>query len=200
MPDYNKGCIYKIKKQDDYEDDCIYIGSTCNFTRRKCDHKNKCNDNKSKKYNYRVYSYIRDNGGWDNFIMIEINKYECLDKRELEIEERRVIDKLKPKLNYLIPTRTKKERYETDEEYRNKIKQQRVDRYIKDKDVNLEKSKKNYYDNKETKINYSRDYYKKKKDELKVPIECDNCGKYVSKYCLAGHKKSNYCINFNKNN
>ena len=47
MPNYNLGCIYKIKHNEDYDDVNIYIGSTCNFTRRKCAHKTVCNNENS---------------------------------------------------------------------------------------------------------------------------------------------------------
>ena len=41
--------------------------------------------------------------------MIEIEKFSCNDKRELEIRERYWIEKNKSKLNACIPTRTPKE-------------------------------------------------------------------------------------------
>ena len=198
MTDYTDACIYGITQID--SDELMYVGSTISFNKRILKHKSNCNNEKGEKYNMPVYKYIRDNGGIDNFNFEIIFKVNCYNKYELELVERSYIDDLKPKMNKHIPTRTKKERYETDEEYRNNIKQKRADRYIKDKDVIKDKGRKYYCDNKETKINYSRDYYKKKKDELKEPIECDNCGKYVSKYCLVKHKKTNYCINFNKKN
>lgn len=39
MPDYSKTIIYKIQHEDD--ESLVYVGSTTNFTRRKCEHK-KC--------------------------------------------------------------------------------------------------------------------------------------------------------------
>ena len=44
MPDYKKAIIYKITTGDN-----IYIGSTCNFTKRKWAHKNSIYNEKSAK-------------------------------------------------------------------------------------------------------------------------------------------------------
>ena len=63
MPNYENSCIYKIKHNEDYNDENIYIGSTCNLIRRRCYHKYCCNNENNKKYNYPLYQYIRENGG-----------------------------------------------------------------------------------------------------------------------------------------
>ena len=73
MPDYSKGCIYKIKHNDDYSDDNIYIGSTCNLIRRRNKHKMMCNRPDLKEYNRNIYKYIRDNGGWEQFVVLKIS-------------------------------------------------------------------------------------------------------------------------------
>ena len=109
MPDYSQACIYKIKHNEDYNDENIYIGSTCNLIRRRCEHKNKCKDNNSKEYGLKIHQYIRDNGGWDNFIVIKVHDFPCNSKSELQIEERRMIDLLHSKLNKQMPTRTHKQ-------------------------------------------------------------------------------------------
>lgn len=87
MPDYSKGCIYKIVCKDVNITE-KYIGSTTNFTKRKQAHKYNCNNTNRKSYNRRVYEFIRDNGGFENFQMIEIEKYSATDKRHLEARER----------------------------------------------------------------------------------------------------------------
>jgi len=116
MPHYENACIYKIKHNEDYDDENIYIGSTCDIINRKYRHKTHCNNEKSSKYNYPLYQYIRENGGWDNWIMIKIHDYKCSSKSELGIEERRVLDLLKANLNKQIPTRTNKEYREDNRE------------------------------------------------------------------------------------
>ena len=69
MTFYDKSIIYKLKHNEDYDDNNIYIGSTSNFKNRKYQHKNKCSNEKSKEYNYYVYQFIRANGNWDNWII-----------------------------------------------------------------------------------------------------------------------------------
>ena len=96
MPDYHKGCIYKIKHQLDYNDENIYIGSTCNFIRRRCMHKSDCCNPDSKSYNLKLYQYIRENGGWKNFEVLILE--ECAIEKLIELEQS-YMDFLKPTLN-----------------------------------------------------------------------------------------------------
>lgn len=86
MPNYNKAIIYTIKC-DDININLIYVGSTCNYNKRKFDHKAKCNNENSKGYNNPKYKIIRANGGWNNFTMQPYKKFPCNDKIELNIEE-----------------------------------------------------------------------------------------------------------------
>ena len=184
MTFYEKSIIYKIKHNEDYDDNNIYIGSTSNFKNRKYCHKSNCNNEKSNKYNYTVYQYIRANGNWEQFVMIPIEQYPCNNKEELVIRERHHIDLLRPILNIQLPTRTKKEHYEDNKE---KI---------------AEYDKKRYEANKEQIIEYKKQYYKANKEQItertKKKVICDHCGCEVNKYRLKRHQKSNKCINFVK--
>ena len=45
---------------------------------------------------------IRQNGGWDMFRMIEVEKYSCTDKREAEKRETEVMKEIKADLNSMI--------------------------------------------------------------------------------------------------
>jgi len=80
--DYSKCCIYKIEHIDD--ESLVYVGHTTSFDKRKTAHKNNCYNEKDKKYNLKLYQMIRENGGWDTFKMIEVEKYPCNDRREAE--------------------------------------------------------------------------------------------------------------------
>jgi predicted GIY-YIG superfamily endonuclease len=91
--DYSNCCIYKIEHID--KDDLVYVGHTTNFTKRKSQHKYNCNAEKSSKNNLKLYTMMRDNGGWDMFRMIEVEKYPCKDKREAEKRECEVMKGLK---------------------------------------------------------------------------------------------------------
>jgi hypothetical protein len=96
--DYSKLIIYVIKCQDDNITE-EYIGSTTNFTKRKYQHKSCCNNEKDKNYHNLKYKFIRENGGWDNWIMLEVLKYPCNDKREAERREEEIRLERKAKLN-----------------------------------------------------------------------------------------------------
>jgi len=97
--DYSNTIIYVIKCKDDNITE-EYIGSTTNFKQRKNNHKSSCNNEKNKDYNAFKYKFIRDNGGWDNWIMLEVEKYPCNDKREAEKREEEIRIERNAKLNF----------------------------------------------------------------------------------------------------
>lgn len=106
--DYKKTIIYKIVCKN-LSIDGMYIGSTTDFYSRKKCHKSRCTNKQSLFYNYKIYSTIRENGGWENWEMLEIEKFPCADKREADTRERYWIEKLKAILNHNIPSRSKLE-------------------------------------------------------------------------------------------
>ena len=112
---YQNGSIYKLCCKDSTITDC-YVGSTCAFRNRKYNHKTCCNNEKTKGYNFNVYKFIRENGGWENWQMIELLKYPCETKRELELKEREYLELLGGTLNKQTPTRSSKEYYEANKE------------------------------------------------------------------------------------
>ena len=95
--DYSKCCIYKIEHIDD--ESLVYVGHTTNFVKRKAQHKSNSKNEKGRWYNLKVYQMIRQNGGWDEFKMIEVEKYSCNDKREAERKENQVMKELKANMN-----------------------------------------------------------------------------------------------------
>jgi Fic family protein len=99
-------CIYKIYLNDD-----VYVGSTNDYNLRINSHKYSCNNPNSKDYNFPIYQFIRENGGWDTFKKEIINETDKTGK-ELRELERYYIETLKSNLNSEIPTRNKKEYYE----------------------------------------------------------------------------------------
>ena len=109
--DYSKTIIYKIVCNDLNICD-LYVGSTTDFIRRKGQHKSDCNNEKSKKYNRKVYQTIRQNGGWDNFSMVEIEKHPCNDSNEARTRERYYFELLNASLNTIYPNRNNKAYYE----------------------------------------------------------------------------------------
>jgi hypothetical protein len=72
--------------------------------RRKAQHKSACHNKKqTKTYNLTVYKFIRENGGFNNWDLIELHKFSCENKREKELEERKWIEMTKPALNKSLP-------------------------------------------------------------------------------------------------
>ncbi len=168
MPDYTKGNIYKLCCKDTDITD-IYIGSTCNFTNRKWNHKCQTKNNS----NYNVYKFIRENGGWENWDMILVEEVCCENKKQLNQKEREWIEKLKPTLNKKLPNRSAKE-YENTE-----IRKE----YKRDYHIKNKKRIKEYQQKSEKFKKYQKEY-----DKIKVVCEC---GSEVLKRNLSRHKKRN---------
>ena len=102
--DYSKVIIYKIVCNDLNVQDC-YVGSTTHFVNRKYAHKYACSHSNQKTHNLKVYQTIRANGGWDNWTMLELEKYPCIDNNEATARERHWFELLDAKLNTLVPNR-----------------------------------------------------------------------------------------------
>jgi hypothetical protein len=81
--DYSNTIIYKIYCNDDTVKD-VYVGHTTNFIKRKYSHKIASSNMKN---TVNIYKVIRENGGWDNWNMIEIARYNCKDATEARIKE-----------------------------------------------------------------------------------------------------------------
>jgi hypothetical protein len=116
---YAKTLIYKIVCNDLNVTEC-YVGHTTDFVCRKKSHKKNCLNEKGKKYNYKVYKMIRDNGGWVNYSMIEIEKFPCQDVNEAKKKERECFENHNSSLNTNFPQRSKKEYYIDNKDEMNK--------------------------------------------------------------------------------
>ncbi len=174
-PNYKNACIYKLCCKDPTIKEC-YVGSTTNFRGRKYSHKSNCNNEKSNKYNRYVYKFIRDNGGFENWTMIELEKVDCNDCKTLHNKEREWFEKLQASLNKNIPTRTEKEwRKDNKEKIKNYCKKQ-------------------YEDNKEKMKEYRKEYYQNNKEEEKRKRKLTTicmCGKEINWAHRKRHIKSN---------
>ena len=172
---YENTIIYKIVCNDLSINE-IYVGHTTDFSKRKSHHKSVCNNEKSIKYNYKIYQIIRANGGWNNWSMLQIEIYSCKNNREAESRERYWIEKLNAKLNMYIPTRTHKEYYENN------------------KDEILQNKKKYYENNKDEILQNNKIYYKKyyenNKEKLNEQLPCIFCGCNYTKNHKNRHEKT----------
>ena len=87
-PRYENGVIYTIKTNDG-----LYVGSTIDLYNRKATHKNRAKNNSKT----LLYQNIKAN----NYeYVIELHKpFPCLNRTELQIEERKVCEELNANLN-----------------------------------------------------------------------------------------------------
>jgi len=194
--DYSKTVIYKIISNDLNIKE-VYVGSTTNFTKRKCHHKSNCNNINGKKYNYKLYQFIRSNGGWDSFSMIQIEKYICSDGNEARAKERQWFEQLNAKLNMVCPGAYVNGEKEYKKEYnkiynetnKDTIVEMKKKYYETNKDKIKEKNK-NYRQNNKEQI---KNYYETNKDKLKgrasEPYLC-GCGCVIQRTEKARHQKS----------
>ena len=102
--------IYKICCDDC--PDFVYVGSTVAFRQRKSNHKADCNNENCKKYNNKLYTTIRENGGWDNWRMVIIEECGEITLTEARIKEEENRVKLNANLNSQKCHQTEEEYYE----------------------------------------------------------------------------------------
>jgi hypothetical protein len=164
--DYSKTIIYKFVCKDIKIED-IYIGSTSDFTRRKYNHKCACINQQNTAYNLKIYKIIRDNGGWINWEMIEIEKYPCNDSNEARARERYWYEFLNASLNSNKPIQYHDELIKYRKEYDKEYQKNNVDEikeYRKKNEIKLREYYKEYQKKNESKLKeYNKKYYNKNK-------------------------------------
>ena len=165
MPDYSKGYIYKIVCKDISVRE-IYIGSSTDYG-RKDKHKSACKK-ENEKNNQKLYKFIRAHGGWDNWKMVELYKYPCNSKPELEQEECWVWDKFSCYYDMLNGRKP----YQTQEEKREYRRKKCKERY----DTNIERERTG-----------AKKRYDDKKEELNTPTLCE-CGLTLNRQNITTHK------------
>ena len=75
----------------------IYVGYTTDITRRKYYHKIKSMDPTNNKY--KLYHFINQHGGFNNFDILEIRKYPCINNSEAKAKQYKYIKLLNADLN-----------------------------------------------------------------------------------------------------
>ena len=122
-------CImYKIYSKDKKY---IYIGSTKNLKKRINKHKSNChNTNDIKKYNLKVYKTIRENGGWNEFIIEKIEEIYC-NKINAFIRETELMKLFNSNLNSINAYATKEKIQQQKKDYKmrniEKIKEKNIE-------------------------------------------------------------------------
>ena len=211
--DYAKTIIYKLVHKDDLNDENVYTGHTTDMRNRRYQHKDCCNNPKSNKYNQKKYQYIRVNGGWDEWLMIEIEKYPCKDVHEARARERVIQAEMKATLNSEVPGRTYKEWCEDNRDKLSEYQKQ----YREDNHEKIAEQRKQYHiDNREMICERVRNYNKHNKDKVaeknkqrheankdiknekrrNEKATCDHCGSIVRRDGIPEHKRTLKCINF----
>jgi len=157
---YQNNIIYKIQHKT--IDELIYIGSTTNFAKRKCQHKSTFYNEKDKDHNEKKYVMIRENGGWDMFTMVLVKKYPCNDYLEARQEEERIRREMNANMNSVRCFATQEEHMERDRQYAKKY-----------SETHREEIKK---------------YRETHREQINQKVECE-CGCFISKSNLSKHKK-----------
>ena len=189
MPDYAKTIIYKLVNYD--YPDLVYVGSTTNFTKRKQHHKNRCLNEKGKKYNLKVYKMIREYDGWENWSMIKICDYPCKNRREAELEEDKYMTELKTSMNSHRASRTKQQYREDNKE--------KIQEYYENNREKIQEKKKEYNETNKEKIQENmKEYYETHKDMIRERINAKitcKCGTVIIRNSLKQHERTKKHIN-----
>jgi hypothetical protein len=165
--------MYKICPKNKNLNYC-YIGQTTNFINRKRQHiKNTTNPNDKKHYHLKHYDTIRQNGGWDEWEMIEIEKFNGKTKLEARIREQELIKEHNANLNMLNAYITEQDRTSTKkaitEKYREENKEllkEQTKKYKEEhKDIIAEQMKKYRQENKEKIYKKTKEYRENNKEQ-----------------------------------
>ena len=89
--------IYSISDKNNSNES--YIGSTQHFVDRKSKHKKNVKNTRGKNYWCKLYKYIRRNGGWNNFDMVQLECGSTYSTGNIKDIEQSFIDQYKPTLN-----------------------------------------------------------------------------------------------------
>jgi hypothetical protein len=150
-----------------------YIGKTTSFIKRKGTHiRNTSCENDKKHYHLKQYETIRNNGGWTEWEMVEIDKIYGKTKLESRMREQELIQEYNANLNSVSAYITEEQRKVTKkactEKYRLENKEllkEQVKKYKDEhKEVIAEQMKKYRAENKE-KINEKTKEYREKNKE-----------------------------------
>lgn len=103
--DYSNTIIYKIVCKDPSVTD-IYVGHTTDFVQRMKSHKYGCSNTNTQ---VKLYKFIRETGGWENWSMQMLNFFNCANRTEALQKEQEYFVSLKATLNSIEPLPEKTE-------------------------------------------------------------------------------------------
>jgi len=167
--------FYKFVCINDDVNSC-YVGSTANIKKRRTKHKSDCHNENGKSYNLKIYQTIRENGGWQNWKIVELATRDNITKREAEQIEEEYRVELKGNLNMRRAFLTEEQQKEDQKEYDKQW-------YQDNKEQKKEYDKEYYQDNKEKRTKQMKEYYEGNKEIIKEhKNEKHNCpcgGRYT---------------------
>lgn len=107
--DIDNYVMYKLSPKNAELKYC-YVGHTNNFNFRKSQHKLPCINTNHSKSHIKLYQVIRENGGWDEWEMVELEKFNGKTKLEARMREQELIKQHNANLNMLNAYITEDER------------------------------------------------------------------------------------------
>jgi predicted GIY-YIG superfamily endonuclease len=136
--------FYRFVCEDINIESC-YVGYTTNFTNRKNAHKTGCNSGN----HLKIYETMRENGGWNNWRMIEIENRICSSRQDAERIESEFINQFKTNMNTNKTGNLTAEQQLKKYQEQSKVRQTKY--YLANKEILLEKKRAKYQFNKEQK-------------------------------------------------
>ena len=110
---------------------------------------------------------IRENGGWEMFNMVEVEKFPCIDRREAEAKEDKVMRELNSSLNNNRSYLTKDEKVQIQRDYGDIYRESHREEHRK----------------------YDMDNYKVRKEKKAVLIACE-CGRSIQTQHIRKHERT----------
>jgi len=197
--------------------DLVYIGSTRDFKERTRKHISVCNKPNNKNYNLKVYKTIRENGGWDNWLIEAIVFQDDLTEKEARVIEQILMNDFGTVNEQRAYTNNKEAQARYNPQYyqnnKEAIAEQQAQYYQNNKEAIAEQQAQYRQDNREAIAQYRQDnrealaqkkaqYYQNNKEAIAQQqaeqTTCE-CGSVVSRSCLARHKRTNKHCEFINN-
>ena len=185
--------MYKIIPKNKNLNYC-YVGHTTDFPSRKYQHKLACINETHTKMHLKLYQVIRENGGYNEWQIIEIEKFNNKTNLEARMREQELIIEHKANLNTLNAYITEDERAankkEITQKYREENKEllkEQTKKYKEDhKEIITEQMKKYREENKEKIREKSKEYKEKNIEKFK---EWDSAWREKNKEILKEKRK-----------
>jgi hypothetical protein len=179
---YNDYFFYKLVCLT-HDVDLSYVGSTANWRNRKYKHNTIWNNPNNKEYNIKKYQIIRENGGFENFKMVQIDFREHLTQREAEAVEEEYRVELRANMNGKKCSAGCETRQEYESKYRQDHKWEKAEYDTKYRQNHRQELT-------EYQAKYRQDHQEEIKQKQNVKHECEVCGGKYTQSNKACHIKS----------